>query len=100
MQLSHIVLIIKHLKLYLEKIEYLFKKNDLELYVLKQFNGLIDHLLILTENHEVSNQVGIKLLLQECKKFRLPSSGDPFKGVQVMGFLESRILDFENAIYL
>lgn len=94
------ITLLKHLKLYLEKIEYLFKKNDLELYVLKQFNELIDHLLILTENHEVSNQVGIKLLLQECKKFTLPSSGDPFNGVQVMGFLESRILDFENAIYL
>ena len=94
------VTLLKHLKHYLEKIEYLFKNNDIEIYVLKQFNELIDHLLILTENHEVSNQVGIKLLLQECKKFTLPSSGDPFNGVQVMGFLESRILDFENAIYL
>jgi hypothetical protein len=94
------VKLLNHLKHYIEKIKYLFKKDDLEIYVLKQFNELIDHLLTLTENHEVSKQVIIKLLLQECKKFTLPSSGDPFNGVQVMGFLESRILDFENAIYL
>jgi hypothetical protein len=94
--------LLHNLEKYLKNIEYLFKSNELEIYVIKQFNDLIEKLSLLTSDDEikVSPQVIIKLITQECKKFTLPSSGDPFNGVQVMGFLESRMLDFENIIYL
>ncbi len=87
---------------YIKNIDFLYNSNELELYVLKQFSELIEQLTFLIKNDkiDISSQVIIKLLIQECKKFTLPSAGDPFNGVQVMGFLESRMLDFENIIYL
>lgn len=40
------------------------------------------------------------LLTEEMKSVSIPLSGNPDSGLQVMGLLESRILDFDNVILL
>ena len=41
-----------------------------------------------------------KILFQILDSFRLPFSGEPLKGLQVMGVLETRAIDFENLVVL
>ena len=96
------ITLLKNLKNYLKKIQPLFNSNELELFIIKQYSELILKLSLLINDvkFEVSSHVIIKTLIQESKKFKLPTSGDPYSGIQVMGFLESRMLDFENVIYL
>jgi hypothetical protein len=40
------------------------------------------------------------LLREVIKSARIPFAGEPLKGLQLMGFLETRVLDFENLIIL
>ncbi len=39
-----------------------------------------------------------KIFLESLMGLKIPFSGEPLEGVQLMGFLESRVLDFENVI--
>ena len=41
-----------------------------------------------------------KIFLEVIQSVRIPFSGEPLKGLQVMGYLETRVLDFENVILL
>lgn len=41
-----------------------------------------------------------KIFKEVTQSVRIPFSGEPLKGLQVMGFLETRVLDFENVVLL
>lgn len=41
-----------------------------------------------------------KIFKEITQSIRIPFSGEPLKGLQVMGYLETRVLDFENVILL
>ena len=56
---------------------------------------------LLTESGTVISQtVFCQLFKQILDSTHLPFSGEPLKGVQIMGMLETRNLDFENVILL
>ena len=74
--------------------------NRLELEYLYRFNTLFNQLLELNNNHKHLNSIASlhtiydELLNQETLDFK----GEPLEGVQIMGMLESRVLDFETVI--
>ncbi|MEO8150674.1 MAG: PD-(D/E)XK nuclease family protein [Bacteroidia bacterium] len=43
---------------------------------------------------------GFTIIKDLVKTIRIPFTGEPVKGLQVMGFLETRVLDFERVIIL
>ena len=63
---------------------------------------IVNRLLTLTEcgDLKVNIQTMDKLLERMLSSTSVPFSGEPVKGMQVMGFLETRNLDFKNVIML
>ncbi|KAB2879602.1 PD-(D/E)XK nuclease family protein [bacterium] len=75
---------------------------DIELEPFFRFFSTIRLLQSLLESHETPLELkSLRLLLTEIlASERIPFSGEPLKGLQVMGMLETRTLDFENVIML
>ncbi|MBR5374868.1 MAG: PD-(D/E)XK nuclease family protein [Paludibacteraceae bacterium] len=63
---------------------------------------VVNRLLALSENGDlqVNVQTLCKLLERMLSTVSVPFSGEPVKGMQVMGFLETRNLDFKNVVML
>lgn len=59
----------------------------------------LDEILSL-QTSEVSMDTFSKLFRQVARAVKIPFSGEPLKGLQIMGVLETRNLDFENVIIL
>ena len=74
--------------------------NSLELEYLYRFNTLFNQLSELNSNYKYLNSIGSlhsiykELLSSETLDFK----GEPLEGLQIMGMLESRVLDFETVI--
>ncbi len=49
---------------------------------------------------ELSNEVYTSLLRRHLQTLRIPFEGEPLEGIQVMGILETRNLDFQHVIIL
>ncbi|MDR0582578.1 MAG: PD-(D/E)XK nuclease family protein, partial [Prevotellaceae bacterium] len=49
---------------------------------------------------DISLKLYIKLLREILQNERIPFTGEPLAGIQVMGLLETRVLDFDNLIVL
>jgi len=75
-------------------------KNWLQLEYLFSFQEIFNQLAILSKSYEYLENIKSllyfyrELLSKETLDFR----GDPYAGLQIMGVLESRVLDFKNVI--
>ena len=49
---------------------------------------------------ELTSEIYVSLLRRHLQTLRIPYEGEPLEGLQVMGILETRNLDFENVILL
>ncbi|MFC0603544.1 PD-(D/E)XK nuclease family protein [Winogradskyella pulchriflava] len=91
---SNLVLLIK------ENLQSNKHLNSLELEYLYRFNTLFNQLSQLNNDYEYLNSInslhGVykELLSTETLDFK----GEPLEGLQIMGMLESRVLDFETVI--
>ncbi|MDQ3047435.1 MAG: PD-(D/E)XK nuclease family protein, partial [Bacteroidota bacterium] len=78
-------------------------KTSLELEYLFAFTKIIKRIRVLMENYpeSISDIKGLRgILNQIVRSGTLPFYGEPLMGLQVMGMLETRTLDFENVILL
>ncbi len=75
---------------------------DIEKEYFVHFQKVINHFYKLQElqNASLSIPLFLKLFRQVCRSVRIPFSGEPLAGLQVMGVLETRNLDFEHVILL
>lgn len=49
---------------------------------------------------EISRDTFWNILMEHSSKLKIPFSGEPLEGVQIMGMLETRSLDFDNVFIL
>lgn len=76
------------------------KKIDADLFVktIEELTRLNDTLKDFVKNEEF--HFVVQLIQKSLQGVSVPLSGDPLKGVQLMGLLESRNLNFDNIVFL
>jgi RecB family exonuclease len=83
------------------------KENDLRFHKIESefiyhFHNQLKRLEDIFNESGVNTSVEIfwKIFREVISSVKIPFNGEPLKGLQVMGFLETRVLDFENVILL
>ena len=76
-------------------------KDSIESEILYAFNTQFQQLKrLITESSFKIEIKTIHLIIQIVSSEVIPFKGEPLKGIQLMGILESRTLDFKNVILL
>lgn len=81
---------------------FITNRSPIEIENLFQFSLLHQRLEAMIKNHGVNVELSFlcELLIEMMRSIRVPFSGEPLVGLQIMGILETRSLDFENVIVL
>jgi CRISPR/Cas system-associated exonuclease Cas4 (RecB family) len=99
-EISYLFDILNFIAARLEKQETSFSKFELEYFysAYEQLTRLKD--IINSYSGEISAETFRRLVMEVLRSTRIPFTGEPLKGLQVMGLLETRALDFENVFVL
>ena len=79
-----------------------FKFHRLETEFIYTFYTQVKRLedLLADKKDQLSITTFWKIFKEVIQSVRIPFTGEPLKGLQIMGYLETRVLDFENVILL
>ena len=89
-----------------QKLNDIEKDNKMLLEIIYSIYQAIEKLesviknVIVEQNQEISDAVYFRLFSQYLGKVSVAFEGEPLSGIQVMGILETRCLDFKNLIIL
>lgn len=87
-------------------VRFLFESSTevlgLEKEFLYQFHQSLERLkeILSLQDTKIEHRTFVKLFKQICRSQKIPFTGEPLRGLQIMGVLETRNLDFENVIVL
>ncbi|MCF8363358.1 MAG: PD-(D/E)XK nuclease family protein [Prolixibacteraceae bacterium] len=97
---DYLLQIISQVFAVMDEDEPLVKESLYQLYLL--INRMHDALIVGGEESdvEISKRLYYQLLLRQLERVSIPFEGEPLSGMQIMGFLETRSLDFDNLILL
>ncbi|HKR04739.1 MAG TPA: PD-(D/E)XK nuclease family protein [Bacteroidia bacterium] len=72
--------------------------KEILLFAIHEINALYE--IINPYSTEVNAETAWQFIRKVIDKLKIPFSGEPVQGLQIMGFLETRVLDFENLYIL
>ena len=81
------------------KINNKIEINTLELSI-ESIKKIENYISNYSDKKFINKSIIIRALLKQISMIKIPFYGEPLKGLQVMGFLESRVLDYKNVILL
>jgi hypothetical protein len=93
---------IEELKKYFTSLELEVQFSKLEIEFIFHFAKIVNKLREIISSFKFVNDLKtLRTLIQQIiHSITIPFYGEPLKGIQVMGMLETRVLDFENIIML
>jgi len=91
--------LIEYFSLLKNKINNKIETTTIELSI-ECVKKIYDYISNYTDKKSISNSIVIRALIKQLSILNIPFYGEPLKGLQVMGFLESRALDFKNILLL
>lgn len=95
---DYLLQIIRQVFAVMDEDEPLVKESLYQLYLL--INRMHDSLIVDEDDIEISKRLYYQLLLRQLERVSIPFEGEPLSGMQIMGFLETRSIDFDNLILL
>ncbi|MBR4119287.1 MAG: PD-(D/E)XK nuclease family protein [Bacteroidales bacterium] len=91
----------EYLKLIIDKLcENLNKKDSITCEFLYYYKMIINRLQTLVKDFPLQDNTLFKLIEKMSSSIKVPFNGEPLSGLQIMGILETRALDFDNVIIL
>ena len=95
----------KYLVEVLELVSSLIPEGDEQSLQLSYLSLVVDNIIDLDNSLkncqiEISTSIYTSLLRRHLQTVRIPFSGEPLRGLQIMGILETRNIDFRNVIIL
>ena len=91
--------LIEYFSLLKDKINNIVEKTSIAL-VIENAKKIHNYISNYSEKESINNSIVIRSLIKQLSILKIPFYGEPLKGLQIMGFLESRVLDFKNVILL